>query len=122
MLPYRKNLKTVGRDLRGEMTPAERVLWSRLRRKQIGGVQFYRPKPLADFVVDFYAPAADLVIEVDGAQHREAGQREQDRHRDATLGQLGLRVLRFANREVLEDTEAVVQAITEAVRVGLRPK
>ena len=51
------------------MTDAELTLWAKLRRKQLHGVQFYRQKPLARFIVDFYGPAVKLVVEVDGSQH-----------------------------------------------------
>lgn len=50
------------------MTDAEQLLWSRLRRKQILGLQFYRQKPLLNYIVDFYCPSANLVIECDGGQ------------------------------------------------------
>ena len=67
MLPYNTNLKQASQKLRREMTDAERRLWSRLRAKQILGVQFYRQKPVGNYIVDFYAPAANLVVEVDGS-------------------------------------------------------
>ena len=54
------------------MTDAEQLLWSRLRRKQILGLQFYRQKPLLNYIVDFYCPAVNLVIECDGGQHYTA--------------------------------------------------
>ncbi|WP_151722879.1 endonuclease domain-containing protein, partial [Acinetobacter ursingii] len=69
MKPYNKNLKLPSRDLRKNMTDAEQVLWQSIRSKQILGLQFYRQKPLLNFIVDFYCPAADLVIECDGGQH-----------------------------------------------------
>lgn len=61
------------RELRQNMTDAERVLWSEVRRKQIFGAQFYRQKPIDQFVVDSYCPAAQLVIEVDGEQQAPSG-------------------------------------------------
>lgn len=67
MDPYRKILKEPARLLRSNMTDAEQVLWHRIRRKQIQGVQFYRQKPLLAFIVDFYCPVAKLVIELDGS-------------------------------------------------------
>lgn len=70
MLKYNATLKPYARRLRGEMTDAEQKLWSRLRRRQIGSVQFYRQKPLGGYIVDFYAPAIRLVVEVDGSQHQ----------------------------------------------------
>ena len=54
------------------MTDAERTLWQRLRRRQIHGLQFYRQKPLLNYIVDFYCPQAALVIELDGSQHLES--------------------------------------------------
>ncbi len=60
MLKYNPQLKTKARTLRITLTDAEQRLWERLRRKQILGVQFYRQKPIGNYIVDFYAPAARL--------------------------------------------------------------
>jgi len=111
MLPYGQNLKNPARELRSNMTDAEQLLWSRLRRKQILGVQFYRQKPIGPFIVDFHAPAAGLVIEVDGGQHYEEEHRRRDAERDAALVTLGLLVLRFDNLQVLKELDAVVEQI-----------
>ena len=67
MLRYKRHLKGKARELRKNMTDSERVLWSRLRGKQLLGVQFYRQKPIGEFIVDFYAPKTKLVVEVDGS-------------------------------------------------------
>ncbi|MDQ1314350.1 MAG: hypothetical protein QG662_459 [Pseudomonadota bacterium] len=115
MEPYRKILKEPARALRTGMTDAEQVLWQRIRRKQIQNVQFYRQKPLLAFIVDFYCPAAKLVVELDGSQHFETGHQAKDRARDAALAGLSLRVLRFDDRQVLLETDAVLAAIDEAV-------
>lgn len=111
MQPYNKNLKQPSRDLRNNMTDAEQLLWQRLRRKQILGLQFYRQKPILNFIVDFYCPSANLVIECDGGQHYTAEGLEADRARDQALAQLGLNVLRFDNRKILTETDAVVDQI-----------
>ena len=116
MEPYRKILKEPARSLRTSMTDAEHVLWHRIRRKQIQNAQFYRQKPLRSFIVDFYCPAAKLVVELDGSQHFETGHQAEDRARDAALAGSGLRVLRFDNRQVLLETDAVLAAIDEAVK------
>ena len=97
MKPYNKNLKQASRDLRNNMTEAEQLLWSRLRSKQLLGLQFYRQKPLLNYIVDFYCPAANLVIECDGSQHYTYEGLEADRVRDEALGELGFIVLRFNN-------------------------
>ncbi len=118
MRPYKRVLKVPGRMLRREMTEAEQVLWARIRRKQVNGVQFYRQKPIADFIVDFFGPKAGLVIEVDGSQHLEEDHAARDEHRDEVLAQLELRVLRFSNFEVIRQTDVVLERIREAVEVG----
>ena len=116
MQPYNKNLKLPSRDLRNNMTDAEQLLWQKLRRKQILGLQFYRQKPLLNFIVDFYCPAANLVIECDGGQHFTDEGLDADRVRDEALAQLGLRVLRFDNRQILTEIDVVVEKIYCMVR------
>lgn len=101
MKPYNKKLKQPSRDLRNNMTDAEQLLWQRLRCKQILGLQFYRQKPILNFIVDFYCPVANLVIECDGGQHFTDEGLEADRVREEALVQLGLRVLRFDNAKVM---------------------
>jgi len=115
MQPYRKDLKPYARSLRTGMTDAEQHLWRRLRCKQIGGVQFYRQKPLLSFIVDFYCPAAKLVIELDGSQHFDDALKAKDCERDALLVSIGLHVLRFDNRQIFQETEAVLAGILEWV-------
>jgi very-short-patch-repair endonuclease len=86
-----------------------------LRGQQLAGVQFYRQKPIGDYIVDFYAPKAKLVIEIDGSQHLEAPQVAKDRERDEYLGRLGLTVLRINGRQVLKETKAVMELIYQAI-------
>ena len=116
MLPYNRRLKTKARSLRTNPTDAELRLWHRLRRKQILGVQFYRQKPIGNYIADFYAPAAKLVIELDGAQHLECGQAKYDVQRTKDLEQLGLKVLRFDDRQVLLHTDSVLETILQAMK------
>lgn len=111
MLPYNPQLKQNSRALRSDMTDAEQRLWSRLRRKQINGWQFYRQKPIGEYIVDFYCPSARLVVELDGSQHLEPQHQAADQRRSTYLANLGLRVLRFDNRQVLLETDAVVEAV-----------
>jgi len=107
LLPYNKRLKLNSRSLRSNMTDAEQHLWQFLRRKQINDWQFYRQKPLGAYIIDFYCPAAQLVVELDGSQHFEVAHQQADQQRDVFLQSLGLRVLRFDNRQVLLETDAV---------------
>ncbi len=108
---YNKYLKQPSRNLRNQMTEAEQRLWQRLKRKQILGMQFYRQKPLLNFIVDFYCPTAKLIIECDGSQHYTADGLGADQIRDHALSQLGLCVLRFDNRQILLETDLVCQII-----------
>ena len=116
MKRYDPRLKKTSRLLRTNMTDAEQALWQRIRRKQIQGMQFYRQKPLFAFVVDFYCPAAKLVIELDGSQHFAEEHQGKDQERDAALTGSGLRVLRFDNRQILLETDAVLEVIDKAVK------
>jgi very-short-patch-repair endonuclease len=111
MLSYNANLKHKARQLRKTMTDSERALWSRLRGKQLLGVQFYRQKPIGDYIVDFFAPRTKLVVEVDGSQHMECNHAEMDKRRDEYLASVGLTVLRFNSRKVLKETDEVVEVI-----------
>ena len=111
MLYYNQELVVNARRLRSNLTDAENLLWFRLRRKQVCGVQFYRQKPIGNYVVDFYAPSVRLVIEVDGGQHFEDKHQEKDRARDLCLAALDLKVLRFDNLQVLRTIDDVVGAI-----------
>ena len=115
MLKYRENLKYKARRLRSEMTDSERLLWSRIRRKQLLGVQFYRQKPIGNYIVDFYAPRARLVVELDGSQHLDRDHVKRDKLRDEYLRNQRIIVLRFNSREVLQKTESVVQEIFQIV-------
>ena len=111
MLNYNANLKDKARQLRKNLTDSEKALGSRLRNKQLLGIQFYRQKPIGEHIVDFFAPRAKLVVEVDGSQHMLGDHVQKDRYRDGYLASLGLRGLRFNRREVLKESDAVVDAI-----------
>ncbi len=111
MLSYNKNLKQLSRNLRRNMTDAERLLWSKLRSKQIKGLQFYRQKIIDNYIVDFYCPKSKLVIEVDGGQHYSAEGIDKDKERDNYMIKSGITVLRFSDREVLGQVDVVLEKI-----------
>ncbi|CAG0979503.1 partial putative protein, partial [Burkholderiales bacterium] len=95
------------------MTDAERRLWNHFRQDQLG-VRFRRQEPFEGFILDFVCYSAKLVIEIDGGQHADPSY--GDASRDKKLQQLGFRVLRFWNNEVLENTVGVLERITEVLR------
>ena len=101
------------RQLRREMTPAEKKLWRRLRDPQIFDVTFRRQHPIEPYIVDFCCPALRLVIEVDGDSHAESV--ERDTARTEKLEALGFRVVRFTNSDVHENIEGVLDAIRKEV-------
>ena len=119
VLKYRAKLKLNARRLRKEMTDSERNLWTRLRRKQIMDVQFYRQKPIGPYIVDFYAPKAKIVVEVDGSQHMEKEIEQKDVKRDKYLKNQNLFVLRFDNLQVLQELDSVVEMIYQTVKERL---
>lgn len=119
MLPYNKKLKSRSRELRSSMTDAEVVLWTKVRRKQLFGLHFYRQKPIGNYIVDFYCPKAQLVIEVDGGQHYKPEGAFRDSVRDSFLKHLGLSVLRFSNRDVLYNMDGVFATIVRHVEAKL---
>jgi very-short-patch-repair endonuclease len=99
-------------------TPAERMLWERVRNRALG-VRFRRQHAIGRFIVDFCCLEARLVVEVDGSIH--AGRAEPDAERDAHLAERGLQVLRFSNAAVLSDIDAVVESIRIAISVRTTP-
>ena len=119
IIQYNTKLKNTARTLRKDMTESERVLWARLRGKQILRVQFYRQKPIGNYIVDFFAPKIKLVIEVDGSQHMEKSNSKRDKERDTYLAGLSIKVLRFNSREVLKYTDEVVEVIFQAMEKRL---
>ena len=101
------------KDLRLRMTDAERVLWSALRRDQLGGLRFRRQHAVGPFILDFYCASAKLGIELDGPIHEQ--QREMDQARTEALHTLDIRIIRFRNDEVMQDLPAVVRQIENAL-------
>jgi len=95
------------------MTDAENRLWRVLRNKQLKNCQFYRQKIIGDYIVDFYCPAAKLVVEVDGSQHNSELGSELDNIRDEFLKKHGLRIRRINNLDVLKNLEGVVEVIVK---------
>jgi very-short-patch-repair endonuclease len=100
--------------MRQQPTNAESKLWQRLRRNQLG-VRFRTQVAVVRFIVDFYCPSRRLVVEVDGGAHDARSDADADAERDRILEALHFRVLRIRNEDVLEDLEAVVQIIANAL-------
>ena len=102
-------------QLRRAMTPAETVLWERLRAGRLDGLHFRRQQIIDGFIADFYCHVAGLVIEIDGSVHDE--QADYDRERDHILSARGLHILRLKNEQALNDLPGCLTRIREAANV-----
>ncbi|HTX89550.1 MAG TPA: endonuclease domain-containing protein [Bacteroidales bacterium] len=101
--------------LRKRSTYSEKILWQRLRGKNIKGVKFRRQHPVKYYIADFYCHEARLAIEVDGPIHRRKERHEYDLNRDAEFDRLGIMVLRFTHDEVKKHIGRVINTIRETL-------
>jgi very-short-patch-repair endonuclease len=99
------------RKFRKDPTVAERILWKALRPLQMN---FRRQVPIGDFIIDFGHHQSKLLIEIDGYYHTVEGAAERDAARTAWLTSEGYRVVRFNEKAVRDDVDAVVQQIMAA--------
>jgi very-short-patch-repair endonuclease len=102
------------RQLRNNLTDAERRLWSALRGRQLADVKFRRQAPIGPYIVDFVSFQCKLIIELDGGQHTE--QVQYDGQRTEWLHSQGFQVLRFWNHQVFEDLDAILELIWRKVK------
>ena len=104
------------RALRGRMTEAEKLIWSKLRDRRFQGIKFKRQKPIAGYIVDFVALDLKLIVEVDGGQHAEHS--AEDAIRTQRLEESGYHVVRFWNHDVLGNIEGVLDALAQEVDIS----
>jgi very-short-patch-repair endonuclease len=104
------------RNLRWNMTDAERYLWAILRRKRFAGPRFRRQHPIAPYIADFFCPAAKLIVELDGGHHAEEKQSLHDKRGTRWLEARGYRVLRLWNTDLKRNPAGVREVIYEALR------
>ena len=112
---YNPKLKQLARNLRNNSTLAEVLLWNELKQKRMRGYQFYRQKPILDYIVDFYCSKLDLVIEIDGISH--IGEEVEDKERQSKIENLGIEFLRIPDNEVKENMDGVYQVIVEWIEI-----
>ena len=110
------DLVELARELRRRGTPAEALFWELVRDRRLLGLKFRRQHQIGLYLVDFYCHELRLVVELDGEIHR--GQQKHDRVRDSWLQSEGIAVLRFPNRRVLDEPEAVLECIAAIPAVG----
>ena len=110
----RKPLKEERRRLRANLTKSEARLWTALKGKQLQGRKFRRQHSIGAYIVDFYCPGEKLVIELDGSQHSSHSGYVQDLERDEYLKELGIRVLRFRNHDLINSMDVVLEEIASS--------
>jgi len=106
--------------LRANMTPPEIKLNEKLRNNQILGLRFKAQHPINQFIVDFYCHPLKLVIEVDGGIHDLKSTKEYDENRTIELEKLGLKIIRFTNKDVAENIDTVIDKITHICRTIIK--
>ena len=101
----------LARALRRQMTPAEKLLWAKLRNRKIADAKFRRQQPFGPYVLDFYCAASKLNVELDGGGHDLPMQREHDEQRAQFLKCAGVTTLRFWNSQLRENIDGVLMRI-----------
>lgn len=112
-LSYTNQAQINARNLRQEMTEAEKKLWYRLRDNRFESIKFRRQQPVDNYIVDFLSMEKKLIIELDGGQHSD--QKEYDDRRTQFLQSKGFEVVRFWNHEILDNIEGVMDSIRLAI-------
>ena len=105
IIPYTKEARRRSKELRKNTTPAETVLWERIRKKRLG-ITVFRQFPVLDYIVDFYIKEIGLAIEIDGSSHNNNFL--EDAKRQERIEKLGIRFVRFTNEEILNNIEKVL--------------
>lgn len=99
------------KELRLRLTPAEGILWERIRAKKLNGLHFRRQHPVSKYILDFYCHQYQFGIELDGEIHNQIDQKVRDLARQENLNALGIHILRFKNHFVIQETEEVLRLI-----------
>ncbi len=107
------SLKPLRRRLRTTLTPAEARLWTQLQKRQLAGRKFRRQHSVGCYVLDFYCPQERLAVELDGAAHDHERAVERDEIRTRYLESFGITVLRFENRDVIDNLDGVLRMIQD---------
>jgi very-short-patch-repair endonuclease len=114
-------MRTHARDLRRNMTRAERTIWQGLRAHRLNGMGFRRQTPIGPYIVDFVSHVAKVIVELDGGQHFEDAHEARDATRDAYLRSKGFKVLRFNNYDVMTNRDGVLTTIAAMLGEAVAP-
>lgn len=111
-----KILESRRRDLRVKQTEAEKILWQKLRNRQINGFKFFRQYSIGKYIADFYCSELRLVIELDGSHHYEENVFEYDKIREEFMKNLDIKTIRFNNLDVFKNLDEVMERVYDEVR------
>ncbi|MBI4713256.1 MAG: endonuclease domain-containing protein [Planctomycetes bacterium] len=114
-ITYNSHLKKYAQELRKNSTLSEVLLWQHLKGKQMMGYDFHRQKPIDEYIVDFFCPKLNLIIEIDGETHNDKW--NKDRKRQTRLESSGLRCLRFLDIDVKQNVEGILTTIREWIKI-----
>ena len=106
-----KILESRRRDLRVKQTEAEKILWQKLRNRQINGFKFFRQYSIGKYIADFYCSELRLVIELDGSHHYEENVFEYDKIREEFMKSLDIKTIRFSNLDVFKSLNEVMERV-----------
>ena len=108
---FRKTIP-LRRDLRHNTTFAEQIFWPRVAGQQFAGLKFRRQHGIGNSIVDFYCPGKKLIVEIDGDTHAERQIQQEDKERTAYLESLGYTVIRYNNRDIMNNVDGVFEDLT----------
>lgn len=114
-LNNKPSLKEIRKQLRNNATPAEATLWKHLSNSKLAGKKFRRQHSIGNYIADFYCPSEKLVIELDGSVHNNIVAIQKDFERTEHLNDLGIRVIRFENKEVFQNIDLVLEKIKQVL-------
>src|SRR3989304_4993164 len=109
------------KELRLRQTEAEKILWYKIRDRQLGGVKFRRQQRIGSYIVDFVCLENKLIIEIDGGQHNETPTKESDERRTQWFKVRGYQVLRFWNNDVLGNMEGILENVNMVLKQRIHP-
>lgn len=109
-----KNLK-IRKLLRKKQTETEKIVWSKLRAKKFFGIKFFRQYGIGKYIADFYCPEFKIVIEIDGSQHFQDKNYENDKIREEYMFSLGIKTIRFSNIEIKENINGVLEHVKNII-------
>ncbi|MDP4000766.1 MAG: endonuclease domain-containing protein [bacterium] len=105
------------RNLRRDTTSAEKLFWTRIAKKQFYDLEFRRQHGIGPYIVDFYCPSKNTVIEIDGDTHTTKTGKARDKVRDKYIKSLGYIMIRYNNRDVLENITGVLEDLSRKIKV-----